>query len=263
MNRERGGFIGGNWKNVSMTLGKTERWAREFSGQDLKTITKPNLQFVLFPSMNAASELRGLLGKLPSTRALIESGAFLLGGQDISHVVGERDRFTGSIHPRLLKDLGMTHVLVGHSERRINGWETDEIIAKKLSAAIKHDLSPVLCVGETLEEREAGSTRDIVARQLSVLEALPDERRRKLTVAYEPVWAIGTGETASPEKANDMCKFVRGEGKVGQVIYGGSVTSDNAKDFFIQPDIDGALPGGASESAENFYGIARAAADRL
>lgn len=263
MKPERGGFIGANWKNANMTTARAERWAIEFNGENLKLITKPDLQIVLFPPMSAGYVLRKLLQELPQTKSFGESGSFSFGGQDIAHVVGDKERLTGSHHPRLLRDLGMTYVLAGHSERRIYAGETDEIVKKKLQAAIDSSLTPVLCVGETLEEYEAGKTLDVVSRQLSALDVIPDERRQALTVAYEPVWAIGTGKSATPEIANRVCQFVRKNGRVRRVIYGGSVTAENAGSYFDKEDIDGALLGGSGENPDSFYKIARAAADRL
>jgi triosephosphate isomerase (TIM) len=161
--------------------------------------------------------------------------------------------FTGEIAPRMLRELGVYGAVVGHSERRQFFGETDESAAKRARAALAAGLFVIACVGETEAERERGETEDVLRRQLSVLEA--DDN---LVVAYEPVWAIGTGKTATPELAQEAHAFVKSLLDV-PVLYGGSVKPDNAPDLLAQPDVDGALVGGASLELDSFLAICRAA----
>lgn len=262
MNVDRGGLVAGNWKSVNMTIAKSDAWADEFNNL-FSDGDNSGLKLVLFPPMSAAYRLRQRLLELDHTRTMIEMGVLAFGGQDIAHVEGEKVRFTGSHHPNLLLDVGMTYVLLGHSERRMYAQEADGVIAAKLNLALKYGLKPILCVGETLEEYEAKRTRDVVSKQLSILDTIAPEHRGDMTIAYEPVWAIGSGKTPQAAEANEVCGFVRQVSRAKHVIYGGSVTSANAADFFGQSEIDGALPGGASEKASEFFGIARVAFDQL
>lgn len=178
--------------------------------------------------------------------------------------------FTGSVSAEMLKDAGCRYVLCGHSERRHLGGETDEVVAASLGRALEAGLVPVLCVGETLTERKGGRARDVVLRQLdSGLDALPGPDA-PLVVAYEPVWAIGTGLTASPEEAAGAHAWIRTrvaerDGKRAQglrILYGGSVKPGNIGDLLASPDVDGALVGGASLDPEAFGALIRATAAR-
>jgi len=182
----------------------------------------------------------------------------------------EQGAFTGEISPIMLKEL-VEYVIIGHSERRAYFDDTDDKVNKKVQAALSAELIPILCVGETLEENEGGQTGDVVKRQITAgLKNVSEEQMANLKIAYEPVWAIGTGKAATPEGANQVIKdFIREplaeiwSLKVAdkiQVLYGGSVKPVNAKEFFAQPDIDGALVGGASLKAEAFIQITEAAA---
>ena len=162
--------------------------------------------------------------------------------------------YTGEVSAPMLLELGVYGAIVGHSERRQYFGETDETVARRTRAALTAGLSVIACVGETEAEREAGETEDVLHRQVSVLEA--DER---LVVAYEPVWAIGTGKTATPELAQDAHALIKSILDV-PVLYGGSVKPDNASDLLGQPDVDGALVGGASLDVDSFVAICRAAA---
>ncbi len=173
---------------------------------------------------------------------------------------------TGDVAPDMLADLGCTWVILGHSERRAYHGESDELIAAKLAAASQAGLVPILCVGETEEQRNAGQAESVVAGQLrGALENIATPEG--LVVAYEPVWAIGTGQTATPEQAQAMHAFIRGQldvagiaaGATTRVIYGGSVKPGNAAELFAQPDIDGALVGGAALVAQDFLAIVAAA----
>lgn len=176
----------------------------------------------------------------------------------------EKGAFTGEISPKMLKEIGTEYVIIGHSERRQYYAETDESVNKKIKAALNHDLKPIVCVGETLEQRETGITKDFVTTQVkNAFEGLEKEDAKKIIIAYEPIWAIGTGKTASKEDANEVCSWIREEirslyGDIADEIiiqYGGSVKSSNAKELFSMPDIDGGLVGGASLDAEDFSKI--------
>jgi triosephosphate isomerase (TIM) len=175
--------------------------------------------------------------------------------------------YTGEICPRMLLDVGCTHVIVGHSERRQYFGETDDIVNFKLKAALEAGLTPILCVGEVLEEREAGLTEDVLRRQcLRAFHALSTKKAAKLVVAYEPVWAIGTGKTATPQLASEAHVLIRGEAAkaFGQqfadklrILYGGSVKPENVKALMAEEEIDGALVGGASLDPKSFAAIVK------
>ncbi|WP_067727154.1 triose-phosphate isomerase [Oceanobacillus damuensis] len=176
--------------------------------------------------------------------------------------------YTGEVSPVMLKDLGVTHVVLGHSERREYFAETDETVNKKAQAAFNHGLTPIVCVGETLEQREANETMNLVGSQVEkALEGLTDEQVAQTIVAYEPVWAIGTGKTASSEDANEVCAHIRqvikqatSDATAEKVViqYGGSVKPANIEELLGQSDIDGALVGGASLEAESFLQLVEA-----
>ena len=203
---------------------------------------------------------------LAQARAVLEGSAVAWGAQDVSeHAQGA---FTGEVSGAMLADFGCRVVLVGHSERRSFYGDTDALVAAKFAAAQKAGLIPVLCVGESLAEREAGVTGDVVTRQIdAVLEKNGIEAFARAVVAYEPVWAIGTGRTASPEQAQEVhalirARFARGNAEVAaglRILYGGSVKANNATELFGQPDIDGGLIGGASLVAADFLAICAAA----
>jgi triosephosphate isomerase len=190
-----------------------------------------------------------------------------LGAQNLSehHVQGA---FTGEISGAMLYDVGARWVLAGHSERRQYQHESDELVAKKFDSARQAGLTPILCVGETKEEHEAGQAEAVIARQLgAVLEHNSIEVFREAVIAYEPVWAIGTGLTATPEKAQKIHAFIRSQlakkdvniSLLTRVIYGGSVKPANAAELFAQPDVDGGLIGGAALVASDFLDICAAA----
>ncbi len=203
---------------------------------------------------------------LPLVSALLKGGAVAWGGQNLS--VHKSGAYTGEISGAMLKDYGCTYVIVGHSERRALYGESDKRVAEKFGAAQSAGLVPILCVGETLAEREANQTEAVVARSLDAVVTLHGiAALRNSVIAYEPVWAIGTGKTASPQQAQDVHAFIRGRLAVHdqtvadglRILYGGSVKGANAKELFGQPDIDGGLIGGASLQAEEFLAICRAA----
>ncbi|MEY2423076.1 MAG: triosephosphate isomerase [Acidimicrobiaceae bacterium] len=177
----------------------------------------------------------------------------------------EKGAFTGEISPAFLAKLDCTYVIAGHSERRQLLGETDEMVHKKVQSILRHEMTPILCAGETLDEREAGSTEAKVVGQVERgLAGLKGEQVAGLVVAYEPIWAIGTGRTATPDDAQGMCALIRSTVAAGfgaeaaasvRIQYGGSVKSDNIAELMAQPDIDGALVGGASLDADEFARI--------
>ena len=177
----------------------------------------------------------------------------------------ETGAYTGEVSAKMLKSIGVEYVIIGHSERRQYFAETDETVNKKLKAAFEYELKPIVCVGETLEEREAGKTSEIITSQTRLaLEGLTDEQVKNTIVAYEPIWAIGTGKTATSEDANNSIKEIRAEiskiygNDVAENViiqYGGSVKSSNAKELFTTSDIDGGLVGGASLKPDEFSKI--------
>ena len=177
----------------------------------------------------------------------------------------EKGAYTGEISGKMLKSIGVEYVIIGHSERRQYFNETDETVNKKIKAAFENKLNPIVCVGETLEQREANKTEEIITKQTKLaLQGLTEEQVKNTIIAYEPIWAIGTGKTASSEQANDATKAIRDEicqiygQNVGNGViiqYGGSVKSSNAKELFEMSDIDGGLVGGASLNPEEFAKI--------
>jgi len=200
----------------------------------------------------------------------IESRAATEAGAQMCHWEAE-GAFTGEVSAPMVAATGATRVLVGHSERRQLFGETDETCGRRIRAALAHGLDPLLCVGETLEEREAGRARAIVVQQLTrAIEGLEREAYRRLSIAYEPVWAIGTGRTAAPGDAREMHRAVRevvttlAGSEIGgamPVLYGGSVKPENARELLSQPDVDGALVGGASLDGGTFGAIVTIALD--
>ncbi|NIR29234.1 MAG: triose-phosphate isomerase [Gammaproteobacteria bacterium] len=203
---------------------------------------------------------------LEAVSRLIADSPLVLGAQNVSHE--NPGAFTGEVAVSMLEDFDCRYVIVGHSERRALYGETDERVAAKCERVLNGGLTPIVCVGETLEEREAGETEQVVDRQLaSVIERVSAAALGRAVVAYEPVWAIGTGATATPEQAQEMHAFIRqrvarenaqvAEGL--RILYGGSVKSDNAEALFAMPDIDGGLIGGASLKAQEFLSICTAA----
>lgn len=188
------------------------------------------------------------------------------GGQDIS--VHESGAYTGEVSAAMLADFGCSYVIVGHSERRSYHGESDEVVAQKTVRALRSGLTPIVCVGESLAERESGRTDVVVGQQIdAVLAAIDAEDLGKLVIAYEPVWAIGTGKTATPQMAQDVHAMLRtrltaknpAAADDVQILYGGSMKPDNAKELLAMPDIDGGLIGGASLKAADFLAIVSAA----
>ncbi|HZG61667.1 triose-phosphate isomerase [Bacillus alveayuensis] len=180
----------------------------------------------------------------------------------------ESGAYTGEISPVALKDIGVTYVIIGHSERREMFAETDETVNKKVMAAFTHGLTPIVCCGETLEQRESGQTNEIVGAQVEkALEGLTEEQAKQVVIAYEPIWAIGTGKSSTAEDANAVCghirsviakKFSQEVADAVRIQYGGSVKPNNIKEFLAQEHIDGALVGGASLEPQSFLQLVEA-----
>jgi len=188
-----------------------------------------------------------------------------VGTQNVSEF--EQGAFTGEWLVDMVKDVGCKFAIVGHSERRTVFGETSEQVAIKAEKLLKQAITPIVCIGETLEQREAGETMNVVENQLeAVLKVVGQQQFAQLVLAYEPVWAIGTGKTASPEQAQNVHAEIRGwmqrndvDAQQVRILYGGSVKADNAKELFAQEDIDGGLIGGASLKADDFYQICKSA----
>jgi triosephosphate isomerase len=242
-------LIAGNWK-MHKTIPEALDLVRE-----LKELVKDvnDRDILVCPPFTAL---------YPVSREL-EGSNIVLGGQNM--YFEEQGAFTGEISPLMLKDAGCSHVILGHSERRHIFGETDELVNKKVLSAINHGLIPILCVGELLEERENGKTQEVVEKQ--VREGLKGvDGNDEFVIAYEPVWAIGTGKTATPELAEEVHLFIRqvlsdmfGSEKANSVriLYGGSVKPENAAGLLNMENIDGALVGGASLKAESFAKIVK------
>jgi len=200
---------------------------------------------------------------LAAVAEALEGGPVIVGAQNMH--AEPNGAFTAEVSGPMILDAGATHVIIGHSERRQLFGETDEGVNAKLKAALACGLKPIVCVGETLEQREAGATEDVVGTQVAAaVDGLTAEQAEGIVLAYEPVWAIGTGVTATPEQAQEVHKFIRsvlaekmsaGVAGAVRIQYGGSVKPGNAAELLGQPDIDGALVGGASLEAESFLGI--------
>ena len=240
-------LIAGNWK-MNKTVGEAVKLC-----EDLRLLVKDVIDrdILVCPPFTA----------LYSVSKIVENTRINIGGQNMFYE--EKGAFTGEISPIMLKDVGCSYVILGHSERRHIFGEDDELIAKKVFSAVKHDLIPILCVGELLEEREEGKTFEVVRKQIKEgLKYL--SRDDNFVIAYEPVWAIGTGKTATPEMAQEVHRFIRLEiselfshekAESVRILYGGSVKPENISGLMKMADIDGALVGGASLDAESFAKI--------
>lgn len=242
-------LIAANWK-MHKTLRETEEYLRRL----LQLIPEePPVELAVFPSFTA----------LALAAKILEGSPVALGAQN-GHPKKE-GAFTGEVSMHQLADLGVKYVICGHSERRHIFGESDEFVAEKVRAAWSYGLTPILCVGEKLEERQAGKAWEVVERQLSA--ALGDGLFGPLVIAYEPVWAIGTGVPAHPKDAQEMARRIRDwlverfeeKGKEVRIQYGGSVKPENARDFLALPEIQGALVGGASLDPDTFWQIAQSA----
>ena len=252
-------IIAGNWK-----MYKTIKEAIELSNglkRELFKLDSQAVDVVLCPPFTALSE---------TSEVIAESGIFL-GGQDIYWL--DEGAFTGEVSGKMLKDAGCSFVIIGHSERRQFFAETNESVNKKLKAALANGLTPIVCVGERLDEREAGKTFEVLKSHVEgALRGLSAEDALKIVIAYEPVWAIGTGKTATPAQAQEAHKYIRDllhklytkeVSSELRIQYGGSVKPDNIAELMSQPDVDGALVGGASLKVESFSEIVKKAAEVL
>jgi triosephosphate isomerase len=202
---------------------------------------------------------------LSQVQQLVKGSAIDLGSQDVS--AHEQGAYTGEVSAAMLKDFAVRYAIVGHSERRQYHGETDEQVAHKAQRALSAGITPIVCVGETLAEREAGKTEEVVKRQLAAVIHANGHCISEIVVAYEPVWAIGTGKTASPEQAQAVHAVLRGQLKAAtehsdrvHILYGGSMNAANAAELLAQPDIDGGLIGGAALKVADFLTIIAAAA---
>lgn len=246
--------IAGNWKMNNDLSESQSLISKLVSGLSNE---KVNCDVIVCPPYTSLSEANSLL----------KNSIIKLGAQNM--YFEENGAFTGEISASMLKSTGCEYVILGHSERRTIFGETDLVINKKIKKALQSELLPIFCVGETLQERESGVTNDIIRRQVTEgLKDISSADMQKIIVAYEPVWAIGTGKTASPQQAEDVHAFIRGlvkslySNEIAEnlvIQYGGSVKPDNAQELLSQKDIDGALVGGACLKAESFIGIIKAA----
>jgi triosephosphate isomerase len=241
-------LIAANWK-MNKTIGETEDFIHSFIPmvKDVK-----NVDILIAPpftSLNIASQL-------------LQGTDVKLAAQDVFYE--EKGAFTGEISPAMLQSAGCSHVIIGHSERRQYFSETDETVNKKIKTALKNGLEVILCIGESLEERERNKTFDVLNRQLSG--SLNEVHLEEITIAYEPIWAIGTGKTATPAQANEAHTYIRkwlkeyGEGADRvRILYGGSVTPENIKSLMAEHEVNGALVGGASLKPDSFAKIVKGA----
>ncbi|MDI6852721.1 MAG: triose-phosphate isomerase [Deltaproteobacteria bacterium] len=243
-------LIAGNWK-MNKTVPEARALARE-------------IRQGLSPSRGVEVAVAPPYTALAAVADEIAGSPIKLAAQEVFWE--KQGAYTGAISPLMLTDVGCHYVIIGHSERRQYFGETDETVNRKVKAALEAGLFPIVCVGETLEQREQGRTFAVVEKQIRQgLAALAPGQGERLVIAYEPVWAIGTGKTATPDQAQEVHKLIRGllpevAGAADlRILYGGSVTPDNAGELMGQPDINGALVGGASLKAASFLGIINAA----
>jgi len=246
-------FIAGNWKMHKIIPEAVDivKALKEASPQ------LTDAELVVIPPYTMLSEVK----------KVIEGSSIQLGAQNLFWE--EKGAFTGEISPPMLKDAGCQYATIGHSERRQYFGETNETVNKKVKAALAHELTPIMCIGESLEEREKGKTMDKVETQInSGLEGLGKDEIRRIVIAYEPIWAIGTGLTATPSQAEEVHSFIREKlaEKYGNeiasyaiILYGGSVKPDNTYSLLKENNINGALVGGASLEADSFIQIAKEA----
>ncbi|MDE1171645.1 MAG: triose-phosphate isomerase [Verrucomicrobium sp.] len=243
-------IVAGNWK-----MNRTAADARKLVNEVFLGVKKFDaVDIVLCPPFTALSAVSEMLADVPNV---------FLGAQNVHQAAS--GAYTGEISVEMLRELHCRYVIIGHSERRQYFHESDELVCQKVKAALAGNLRPIVCVGETLEERESGSWRDVLFRQITVgLQGIPESDLADMVIAYEPVWAIGTGRTATPEQAQETHAYVRGvvaqhiSAEVARKLriqYGGSVKPENAAEILHQPDIDGALVGGASLDGRAFSSI--------
>ena len=254
MNRRyRKTIIAGNWK-MNKTLSETRAFAEELK----PLIGKPKWCEVVLcvPAVNIQAAVR-----------LFKESRVAIGAETCHYE--SHGAFTGEVSAEMLKEIGVKYVIIGHSERRQYYNETDFTVNKKVHAALEAGLYPIVCVGESLEQRELGVTMDLISYQVkAALSGVPADKMRHVVIAYEPIWAIGTGKTATAEQANEVCEAIRTVirklygARVARSVtiqYGGSMNAKNAQELLAQPDVDGGLIGGASLKAPDFVEIINAA----
>jgi len=251
--RYRKTIIAGNWK-----MNKTQSETRAFAEELKPLLGRPKWCEVVLcvPAVNIPAALR-----------LFKDTRVAIGAQNMHYE--ESGAYTGEVSAEMLKDLGVKYVILGHSERRQYYNETDFTVNKKVHAALEAGLRPIVCVGESLEQRELGVTMELIAYQVkAALANVPAEKMRQIVIAYEPIWAIGTGKTATAEQANEVCEAIRSVirklygARVARAVtiqYGGSMNAKNAAELLAQPDVDGGLIGGASLKPADFTTIVNAA----
>ena len=242
--------MAGNWKMYKTVAEAVELATAVRTGLESQP---PDLDVVLCPPFTA----------LQAVGQVLKGSRIALGAQNMHWE--KQGAFTGSISPLMLRDVGCTYVILGHSERRQLHGETDEAVDRKARAAMDYGLTPLICVGETLSERESGRTLEVVERQVErAVRHLAPEEAARIVISYEPVWAIGTGHAATPEQAQEVQAFIRklvalshgaAAAEALRILYGGSVKPDNIGALMAQGDIDGALVGGACLQADSFFGI--------
>lgn len=250
-------IIAGNWK-MNNDLQETQNLISRINNELNKE--EVNCDVIVCPPFTSLSE----------AASLIRGTSIKLGAQNMNE--NDSGAYTGEVSAKMLKSAGCEFIILGHSERRTIYKEDDGLINKKIKQAVTNGLKPIFCIGETLEEREADKMNDVIKRQLKDgLKNLSQPELKNMIIAYEPVWAIGTGRNASPEQAQEVHAFIRqvlkedfAEDFVERIIiqYGGSVKPDNAEELLSQKDIDGALVGGAALKADSFMGIIKAAGNR-
>ncbi len=251
----RKNIVAGNWK-MNKTLEEGVQLAQEINTLVEQGIPE-NTGVIIAPPYIHLTEVARQINP-----ALISLSAQNCASEDAG-------AYTGEVSAAMVRSTGATHVIIGHSERRHYFGETNPVLKKKIELALENELTPIYCCGEVLEERKSGGHFDVVKKQISeALFFLAPEEFGHIIIAYEPVWAIGTGETATPEQAQEMHAFIRGliRERYGEksaeettILYGGSCKPSNAKELFANPDVDGGLIGGASLKAEDFYAIIQAA----
>ena len=248
-------IVAGNWK-MNKTFEEADDLINDIMDKLEGLTLDRNTELVIcppFPYLEMASEYG-------------DESYFAVGAQDVSEQ--DSGAYTGEVSAAMLESLQLTYCIVGHSERRAYHHETDEIVARKVDQLLKYNLRPIVCCGEVLQEREEGRQFDVVKKQITDgLFHLSAEQFANIVIAYEPIWAIGTGKTATPEQAQEIHAFIRGliAEKYGKevadetsILYGGSCKPSNAKELFANPDVDGGLIGGASLKADDFIAIATA-----
>ncbi len=246
-------LIAGNWK-----MNKTATEAVELATPIIAAVSNRNeIDVLMCPTFTS----------IPAVSALIGNSTVKLGAQNVSDKTS--GAYTGEISAAMLRDLHVSHVILGHSERRSYYGETDAFINKKVITCLENNLIPILCVGETLEEREAGKVEEVIKTQLvGGLANVPADKAENIVIAYEPVWAIGTGKTATPDQAQEVHAFIRKTlteilGTVSdkiRILYGGSMKPANADELLAKPDIDGGLIGGAALVAKDFLALVESGA---